>query len=251
MKNLKSILTASALATATMLSSCGGGNTASVKLDNQVDSVSYAMGILMGNNLQRQFDNDFVPLLNGINKDNFIATLQMVPKNDTTSLKMTTKEAQDYFMTVMQGLEAARAAKEQARLDSIAAVNLEEGKKFLEENAKKDGVVTLPNGIQYIVLKEGKGKKPTIDDQVECHYEGTLIDGTKFDSSVDRGQPATFPLKNVIKGWQETIPLMPVGSKWKIFIPGELGYGQYGNGRIPGNSVLIFDVELLQIIKAK
>jgi FKBP-type peptidyl-prolyl cis-trans isomerase len=171
--------------------------------------------------------------------------------NDSASIKMSPEDAQQYLQTTMQRLQAARAAKEQARLDSIAAVNLEEGKKFLEENAKKDGVVTLPNGIQYIVLKEGKGKKPTIDDQVECHYEGTLIDGTKFDSSVDHGQPATVSLKNVIKGWQETIPLMPVGSKWKIFIPGELGYGQYGNGRIPGNSVLIFDVELLQIIKAK
>lgn len=251
MKNLKSILTASALATATMLSSCGGStSTQKVKLDTQADSVSYAMGILMGSNLQRQFDSEFSSLLSdGVNKDNFLATLQMVLKNDTTSLKMTAREAQDYFMSTMQALEAKQQAIEQAKRDSIAAVNLEEGKKFLEENAKKDGVVTLPNGIQYIVLEEGKGKKPTIDDQVECDYEGTLIDGTKFDSSIDRGQPATFPLKNVIKGWQEAIPLMSVGSKWKIFIPSELGYGPQGNRNIPGNSVLIFEVKLHQIIK--
>jgi FKBP-type peptidyl-prolyl cis-trans isomerase len=169
--------------------------------------------------------------------------------NDSASIKMSPEDAQQYLQTTMQRLQAAKAAIEQAKRDSIAAINLEEGKKFLEENAKKDGVKTLDNGIQYIVLEEGKGKKPTIDDVVECDYEGTLIDGTKFDSSIDRGQPAQFPLKGVIKGWQEAIPLMPVGSKWKIFIPAELGYGPQGNRNIPGNSVLIFEVKLHQIIK--
>jgi FKBP-type peptidyl-prolyl cis-trans isomerase len=136
-------------------------------------------------------------------------------------------------------------------MDAQAAENLDKGNKFLDENAKKEGVVSLPNGIQYIVLEEGKGQKPTIDDQVECDYVGTLIDGTKFDSSIDRGQPAKFPLKGVIKGWQEAIPLMSVGSKWKIFIPAELGYGAQERPGIPANSVLIFEVTLHQIIKAE
>ena len=151
----------------------------------------------------------------------------------------------------MQAAQQKQEAILQAKRDSIAAVTLEQGKKFLEENAKKDGVVTLPSGIQYIVLEDSKGKKPTIDDQVECDYVGTLIDGTEFDSSIKRGQPATFPLANVIKGWQEVIPMMSVGSKWKIFIPAELAYGTQDRPGIPGNSVLIFEVKLHQIIKNK
>jgi len=249
MKNLKTIFTASALATATMLSSCaGGGQSAKPKFDNQVDSLSYAFGELVGTDMEATVQQRLKPLIKDFNYDNFLSGLQTVLK-DSANLKISLEDAQKYFMSTMQKLQAEQAAIEQARMDSIAAVNLEEGKKFLEENAKKEGVVTLPSGIQYIVLEEGKGKKPTIDDQVECDYEGTLIDGTKFDSSIDRGKPATFPLKGVIKGWQEAIPLMPVGSKWKIFIPAELGYGPQGNRNIPGNSVLIFDVTLHQIIK--
>lgn len=249
MKNLKTILTASALATATMLSSCGGGtSTPKAKFDNQVDSVSYAFGVIAGMSVRTSAEREFKPLVNDFNYDNFLSGMNTLI-NDSASIKMSPEDAQQYLQTTMQRLQAAKAAIEQAKRDSIAAINLEEGKKFLEENAKKDGVKTLDNGIQYIVLEEGKGKKPTIDDVVECDYEGTLIDGTKFDSSIDHGQPAQFPLKNVIKGWQEAIPLMPVGSKWKIFIPAELGYGPQGNRNIPGNSVLIFEVKLHQIIK--
>jgi len=235
MKNIKKILTASALATATVLSSCGGGatQTPTAKFNTSVDTASYAIGVLMGTQLHEQI----LPTLKNINTDNFIAGFKAAVE-DTASLKMQPREAQQAFMKIMQKI-----------MDEQAAENLAKGNKFLDENAKKDGVVSLPNGIQYIVLEEGNGQKPTIDDQVECDYVGTLIDGSKFDSSIDRGQPAKFHLKGVIKGWQETITLMSVGSKWKIFIPAELGYGAQDRPGIPANSVLIFEVTLHQIIK--
>ena len=250
MKNLKKFLTVSALATATLLSACAGGGAQNTpaKLNTKVDSMSYAMGVLLGMDMRESIQQRFEPAMEGFNYDNFLNAFYTVLK-DSASLKMDPKSANDYFNNSMQVIQAKQQAIEQAKRDSIAAVNLEAGKKFLEENAKKDGGKTLPSGIQYIVLEEGKGAKPTIDDQVECDYEGSLIDGTVFDSSIKRGEPATFPLKNVIKGWQEAIPMMPLGSKWKIFIPAELGYGEQGSYTIPGNSVLIFDVKLLQIIK--
>jgi FKBP-type peptidyl-prolyl cis-trans isomerase FklB len=127
--------------------------------------------------------------------------------------------------------------------------NLGEGLKFLAENRKKPGVVELPSGLQYMILKEGDGEIPTLGDQVKCHYHGTLIDGTVFDSSVQRGQPAVFPVNGVIQGWVEALQLMSTGSKWRLFIPSELAYGQNGAGGVIGpNSTLIFDVELLKII---
>jgi len=127
--------------------------------------------------------------------------------------------------------------------------NLEEGLKFLAENRKKQGVVELPSGLQYKVLNEGDGEIPTSSDQVKCHYHGMLIDGTVFDSSVDRGQPAVFPVNGVIQGWVEALQLMSTGSKWRLFIPSELAYGSNGaGGAIGPNSTLIFDVELLKII---
>jgi FKBP-type peptidyl-prolyl cis-trans isomerase FklB len=127
--------------------------------------------------------------------------------------------------------------------------NLEEGLKFLAENRKNQDVVELPSGLQYQVLKEGNGEIPTATDQVKCHYHGTLIDGTVFDSSVERKQPAVFPVNGVIQGWVEALQLMSTGSKWRLFIPSELAYGSNGAGAAIGpNSTLIFDVELLKII---
>ena len=127
--------------------------------------------------------------------------------------------------------------------------NLEEGLAFLAENRKKTGVFELPSGLQYMVLNEGDGKIPTSRDKVKCHYHGTLIDGTVFDSSVERGQPAVFPVNGVIQGWVEALQLMSTGSKWRLFIPSELAYGSNGAGGVIGpNSTLIFDVELLKII---
>ena len=129
-----------------------------------------------------------------------------------------------------------------------AAANLNAGKEFLETNKKKPGIITLPSGLQYEVIKEGPGDKPHAIDNVTCHYHGSLIDGNVFDSSVQRGQPANFPLNGVIKGWTEGLQLMGVGSKWRFFIPPHLGYGDRQTGsKIGPNSVLIFEVELLKI----
>jgi FKBP-type peptidyl-prolyl cis-trans isomerase FklB len=127
-----------------------------------------------------------------------------------------------------------------------AEANLKAGQVFLEENKKKSGVVVLPSGLQYEVLVEGAGKRPLATNKVTCHYHGTLIDGTVFDSSVSRGQPATFPLNAVIKGWTEGLQLMPVGSKWRFYIPPHLGYGdRQVSAQIGANSTLVFDVELI------
>lgn len=127
--------------------------------------------------------------------------------------------------------------------------NLEKGLIFLAENAKKAGVVELPSGLQYKILKEGDGEIPVATDEVKCHYHGTLIDGTVFDSSVERGQPAVFPVNGVIQGWVEALQLMSTGSKWRLFIPPGLGYGERGAGGVIGpNTTLIFDVELLEIV---
>jgi FKBP-type peptidyl-prolyl cis-trans isomerase FklB len=134
------------------------------------------------------------------------------------------------------------------RKNEIAATNLKAGQDFLEANKKKEGVVALPSGLQYEVITQGSGNKPSATNKVTCHYHGTLIDGTVFDSSVKRGQPATFPLNMVIKGWTEGLQLMPAGSKYRFFIPPDLGYGDRQVGHHIGpNSTLIFEVELLSI----
>jgi FKBP-type peptidyl-prolyl cis-trans isomerase FklB len=135
----------------------------------------------------------------------------------------------------------------QMKAEKLAA-NLKSGQDFLANNKTQEGVVELPSGLQYKILKEGTGDKPTATDNVKCHYHGTLIDGTVFDSSVQRGTPAKFPLNMVIKGWTEGLQLMPVGSKWRFFIPPHLGYGERQvSAQIGPNSTLIFDVELLDI----
>ncbi|MFV0417372.1 MAG: FKBP-type peptidyl-prolyl cis-trans isomerase [Dysgonomonas sp.] len=128
-------------------------------------------------------------------------------------------------------------------------LNLKTGQEFLATNKEKPGVTTLPSGLQYEIIKEGNGAKPKATDRVECHYHGTLIDGTVFDSSVEKGKPATFNVSGVIKGWTEALQLMPVGSKWKLFIPSNLAYGERGAGQsIEPNSTLIFEVEILNIL---
>ena len=131
---------------------------------------------------------------------------------------------------------------------SRGQINKKKGEEFLAENKKKPGVKTTESGLQYLVLKEGTGKKPELDDNVLCHYHGTLIDGTVFDSSVDRGEPASFPVNRVIPGWTEVLQLMKEGSKWRVFIPSKLAYGQRGAPpKIGPNETLIFEIELLQV----
>ncbi len=134
----------------------------------------------------------------------------------------------------------------QKKKEEMSNKNLEEGKLFLEENKKRDGVIVLESGLQYEIIEQGIGEKPTINDSVNCHYHGTLINGTVFDSSVERRQSARFPLKNVISGWTEALQLMPIGSKWRLFIPPNLAYGdRYISKEIGPNTTLIFEVELL------
>lgn len=148
-----------------------------------------------------------------------------------------------------QAGEQAFRAKQQEKAQAAAEENIEKGAAFLAENAKKDGVVTTESGLQYEIIEQGEGASPAATDTVKVHYRGTLIDGTQFDSSYDRGEPIEFPLNRVIPGWTEGVQLMQEGGKFRFYIPSELGYGARGQGQITPNSTLIFDVELLEVIK--
>lgn len=201
-----------------------------------MDKVSYALGLGIGRQLAQMGASE-------LNIDDFAAAIKDVIAGN--ELKVSNREAQtivqDYFRKQEEKLNAERAEK-----GKVAKV---EGEKYLAENAKKEGVVTLPSGLQYMVLKEGNGKKPKATDQVKCHYEGFLIDGTVFDSSIQRGEPAVFPLNQVIAGWTEGLQLMQEGAKYRFFIPYILGYGEGGAGAsIPPYAALIFDVELLEVL---
>jgi FKBP-type peptidyl-prolyl cis-trans isomerase len=217
--------------------SCQQGGTKDVKLNNNVDSVSYAIGFLVGNNNVKNLSK--VP--GGKDLDIKIMSAAFEAASMEGDVKMTEEEANQMLQTYFQ-----EAGKKQAQ------VNLEEGNAFLEKNGAREGVTTTESGLQYEVITEGTGPKPTATDKVRVHYHGTLIDGTVFDSSVDRGEPATFGVGQVIKGWTEALQLMPVGSKWKVYIPAELAYGERGaGGDIGPNQALIFEVELLEIVKDK
>ena len=201
-----------------------------------MDKLSYALGLGIGQQLSQMGAEN-------ISAEDFAQAIKDVLEGN--ELKVSHREAQsivqDYFKKQEEKLQAQRA--EQGK------VQKEAGEKFLAENAKKEGVVNLPSGLQYKVLFEGKGKKPTAKDTVMCHYEGTLIDGTVFDSSYQRGEPATFPLQQVIAGWTEGLQLMQEGAKYRFFIPFRLGYGAGGAGAsIPPYATLIFDVELIQVV---
>jgi FKBP-type peptidyl-prolyl cis-trans isomerase len=157
---------------------------------------------------------------------------------------MTEDEARAAMMAVQTELRK----KQQEKMQEAGAANKKEGESFLAANKTKDDVVTLPSGLQYKILTQGTGPKPTASDSVVCNYRGTLINGAEFDSSYKRGQPATFPVGGVIKGWTEALQLMPVGSKWQLFVPSDLAYGERGSGpNIGPDSTLVFEVELLSI----
>ncbi|WP_298455213.1 FKBP-type peptidyl-prolyl cis-trans isomerase [uncultured Prevotella sp.] len=201
-----------------------------------MDKVSYALGLGIGRQLAQMGASD-------LSIEDFAAAIKDVIAGN--ELKVSNREAQtivqDYFRKQEEKLNAERAEKGKAAKA--------EGEKYLAENAKKEGVVTLPSGLQYMVLKEGSGKKPKATDKVKCHYEGFLIDGTVFDSSVERGEPAVFPLNQVIAGWTEGLQLMQEGAKYRFFIPYILGYGEGGAGAsIPPFAALIFDVELIEVL---
>jgi FKBP-type peptidyl-prolyl cis-trans isomerase FklB len=201
-----------------------------------MDKVSYALGLGIGQQLAQMGASE-------LNIDDFAQAIKDVING--SELKVQLREAQqivqDYFAKQEKKINAQRAEQGKAQKEA--------GEKYLAENAKKEGVVTTKSGLQYKVLQEGKGKQPTAKDTVMCHYEGFLIDGTVFDSSVQRGEPATFPLQQVIAGWTEGLQLMKEGAKYRFFIPYRLGYGEGGAGAsIPPFATLIFDVELIQVI---
>jgi len=199
------------------------------KISGELESFSYALGMIIAGNLIQTG-------VNTVNPELFLNGFKDVFKGEGTLIHP--EEANEILEEFIGKLNRNKGAG-----------NLEEGIKFLAENKNKQGVVELPSGLQFKVLTEGDGEIPTLNDQVKCHYHGTLIDGTVFDSSVERGQPAVFPVNGVIQGWVEALQLMSTGSKWKLFIPSDLAYGSNGaGGAIGPNSTLIFDVELLKII---
>lgn len=217
-----------------MVLGCGqqGGGTA--RLASQEDSVSYILGYKMGENLKQQA----VPvkpeiIFNGM-KAGFAGTAPLMHDSVMQSVMMA-------FQVRMMGIQHQK--------DSAAAIdNQKSGDDFLASNKAKDGVKTTPSGLQYKVLQEGAGAKPTASSTVTVHYKGTLLDGKQFDSSYDRGQPATFQLNQVIPGWTEGVQLMTPGSKYQFWIPGNLGYGPQGSPpTIPPNATLVFEVELLSV----
>ncbi|MCL5966787.1 MAG: FKBP-type peptidyl-prolyl cis-trans isomerase [Deltaproteobacteria bacterium] len=205
-------------------------------LKDQKAKRSYAIGMDIGNSLKRQSVE--------VDPDLIAKGVRDVVSGGKTLL--TDQEARDTLMALQKDL----MAKAEERMKALAEKNKKDGEVFLAENKKKEGVVTLPSGLQYKVVKEGAGPVPTDNDVVETNYRGTLIDGTEFDSSYKRGQTATFPVKGVIPGWTAALKRMKVGSKWQLFIPPGLAYGARGAGRDIGpNATLIFDVELLGIKK--
>ena len=200
-----------------------------------MDKLSYALGIGIGSQLAGMGAKE-------LNIDDFAQAIKDVISG--AGLKVDNAEAQ----TLVQNFFQEQEAKQQAAAAEAGKAAKAAGEAFLAENAKKDGVVTLPSGLQYQVLKEGNGKKPSATDQVVCHYEGTLIDGTVFDSSYKRNEPATFGLNQVIAGWTEGVQLMSEGAKYRFFIPYNLAYGEPGAGaQIPPFAALVFDVELIQV----
>jgi FKBP-type peptidyl-prolyl cis-trans isomerase FklB len=202
----------------------------SQNLKNNMDSLSYSVGLLVAKNLKSQGISD-------LKIDAFTLAVEDVMKDN--ELKMDIAQAQSIFQ------EYAQKAQQKQADDAKA-----DGEAFLAENAKREGVTSLPSGLQYEIMKSGEegGKSPKPSNKVVAHYHGTLIDGTVFDSSVERGEPATFPVNGVIQGWQEILQLMKVGDKWKVFIPQNLAYGSRGAGaQIPPYSALIFEIELLEI----
>ena len=203
-------------------------------LNTDKDKVSYAIGMNVGKAMKREgVDVDTVILMRGL-KDALAGSTPL----------LSDQEAQ----TVMTALQSDLRKKQEEKQKELAEANKKEGDEFLASNKTKEGVISLPSGLQYKILQEGTGPKPTAADTVTVNYRGTLLNGSEFDSSYKHGQPASFPVGGIIKGWNEALQLMPVGSKWQLFIPADLAYGPRGAGpNIGPNSTLVFEVELLSI----
>ena len=206
--------------------------TAALKTTN--DSVSYAIGTVVGNNLKQQEIE--------LNVDLLTQGMSDVLADKNTALTM------EQVQTILEAFKERMVQGQIAKNRELAAANKRAGEAFLAENKNRPGVVTLPSGLQYEIITEGTGAKPKATDKVTTHYKGTLLNGTTFDSSYDRGEPASFQLDQVIQGWTEALQLMSTGSKWRLFVPSDLAYGEGGaQGKIEPNSTLIFEVELLQV----
>ena len=219
------------VATTMMLASCNNGSTSGdIELLDLNDSMSYALGCLIADNNNTNFGDD-------LDMDIFLAAIKEQSDSNADLL--------------IEFDEAEMILKSYAfkKSSAVADETMAEGMAFLENNKTKEGVVTLESGVQYKIIKAGEGLKPTLEDTVVCHYTGTFIDGKVFDSSVERGEPAKFAVNGVIRGWQEIVPMMPVGSKWTVYIPSTMAYGSRDNQGMPANSTLIFEIELLEIVK--
>jgi FKBP-type peptidyl-prolyl cis-trans isomerase FklB len=197
-------------------------------LKNALDSFSYALGLSIANFYKEQ----------GVENINSVLVSKALNDVKTGKSMLNESEINNAIISYIQDLKSRKAGPAK-----------KEGQAFLDSNKSKPGVVALPSGLQYRVVKEGTGPKPAASDRVKVHYHGTLINGKVFDSSIDRGEPVTFAVNEVIPGWTEALQLMPVGSKWQIFIPSDLAYGDAGQGDILPGSTLIFDVELIEIVK--
>lgn len=207
----------------------GNGGISDSELNNATDSVSYALGISIGSNLKGQFEDIDPAIIADAIRDVY----------DEGELTFEAPEANQYLRAYVQEAQQRKGEENLAQADD-----------FLEENKERDSVQVTESGLQYIVVREGSGEQPVSTDQVQVHYKGTLMDGTVFDSSYERGEPATFQASQVIPGWTEALQMMKVGAKWKLFIPPDLGYGERGAGQQIGpNEVLIFEVELLDIVE--
>ncbi len=219
------------------LVACNGGSSIAPKstISTKADSTSYAIGVNIGSSFQDQeLEIDLAAFLAGI-KD--------AMNDDSTAVKLTEEELQ----TVFAALQQEMYEKQMAKMEEMSRNNLSAAENFLKDNATKEGVMSTPSGLQYKVITEGSGRKPTAESEVVVHYRGRLLDGTVFDSSFERGEPAVFQVGQVIDGWIEGLQLMSAGSKYEFYIPSFLAYGEQGNQVIPPNATLIFEVELLEV----
>jgi FKBP-type peptidyl-prolyl cis-trans isomerase FkpA len=214
-----------------------------VVLDTEIQKQAYGLGASIGMYMERNLEEH--------NKLGLALDKSLILRGFTDSIDGKSQIEKEDIQALLMNLDQAMKAKQKEQAEVGAAAGLAEGQKFLDENAKIDGVKVTESGLQYLVLTAAEGEKPTATDTVKVHYKGTFLNGETFDSSYDRGEPIEFPLNGVIPGWTEGVQLMSVGSKFKFTIPSDLAYGPNGSRSIPGNSVLQFEVELLEIKKPK
>ena len=239
---IKAVKLSAIAAAVALISACGSAESEQVKPVTEADKQSYALGASMGKYLNDNLKQ---------NKDLGITLDQkMIIGGIKDALADKVQLNEEEIRTVIMALETETRKLRAEQQEKLAQAAVEEGKKFLAENAKKEGITVTDSGLQFEVLKAAEGEKPAATDTVTVHYKGTLIDGTEFDSSYSRGEPTSFGLNQVISGWTEGLQHMPIGSKYKFYIPSELAYGSRSTGRIPANSTLIFEVELLDVKKA-